>query len=522
MKFYHLLTILLITTVLAACSKQINQSGNRQPNILFIFTDDHARNAIGAYGSIINETPNLDRLAQQGMIFTNAAVTNSICGPSRAVILTGKHSHINGFMRNEGKDFDGSQQTFPKLLQSAGYETALFGKWHLGSEPTGFDFWKILPGQGNYYNPDFRTPNGNEQIQGYVTDVVTDLTLDWLKNERDPNKPFLLMSQHKAPHRKWLPPGRYLNLYDGDTIPEPPTLFDDYSNRNSAAAEQEMEIGAHMDAFDLKLLETIDSARLEDYSGYARAMFSRMNEEQFEKWWNAYHEENKEYLKNKPDMTDEEILRWKYQRYIKDYLRCIAAVDENIGRLMDYLEENGLAENTIVVYSSDQGFYLGEHGWFDKRWMYEESLSTPLIIKWPGIVKEGSVNDNLVQNLDYAETFLEMAGINVPADMQGKSLVPLLKGNTTNFRDALYYHYYEYPSWHMVTRHFGIKTQRFKLIYYYLNDEWELFDLKEDAQEMYNLYYRPGYKPIINELKIKLKGLADQYQDSIALSYLRH
>ena len=481
--------LILITVVLSvSCSQNEKETGQKgaPPNILFIFTDDHARQSITAYGSIINKTPNLDRLAKQGMIFTNATVTNSICGPSRAVILTGKHSHINGFMRNEGKDFDGSQQTFPKLLQSAGYETALFGKWHLGSEPTGFDFWKVLPGQGNYYNPDFRTPNGNEQIEGYVTDVVTDLTLDWLKNKRDPDRPFLLMSQHKAPHRKWLPAGRHLTLYDGDTIPEPPTLFDDYSNRNSGAAEQEMEIGTHMDLFDLKLLESIDSSRLEDYASYARAMFERMNPEQFEKWWDAYHEKNKKFLMNKAGMSDKEILRWKYQRYIKDYLRCIAAVDENIGRLMDYLEVSGLAENTIVVYSSDQGFYLGEHGWFDKRWMYEESFTTPLIIKWPGTVKEGSVNDDLVQNLDYAETFLDMAGVPIPEEMQGKSLVPLLKGNTAKFRDALYYHYYEYPSWHMVTRHFGVSDGRFKLIYYYLNDEWELFDLKEDSQEMHN------------------------------------
>lgn len=511
--------VLLLYFFLTSCSVEIKKETPNQPNILFIFTDDHATQSIGAYGSIINKTPNLDRLAEQGMIFRNAAVTNSICGPSRAVILTGKHSHINGFTRNEESDFDGSQQTFPKLLQQAGYQTALFGKWHLGSEPTGFDEWKVLPGQGNYYNPDFRTPEGTEQIEGYVTDVVTDVTLDWLKNRRDPSKPFLLMSQHKAPHRRWLPAGRHLTLYDDVTIPEPPTLFDDYSNRNIAAAEQEMEIGGHMDEYDLKLLEIIDTTS-EDFNRYKMESFRRMTTEQSQTWWNAYHPKNEAYLKKRDGMTEKEILQWRYQRYIKDYLRCIAAVDENIGRLLDYLDESGLAENTIVVYSSDQGFYLGEHGWFDKRWMYEESLSTPLIIKWPGVTKEGSSNSDLVQNLDYAETFLEMAGVEVPSDMQGKSMVPLLKGEAGEFRDAIYYHYYEYPSWHMVTRHFGVKDERFKLIYYYLNDEWELFDLKEDAQEMYNLYNRPGYESIIEDMEAKLKELAIQYQDSVALSYL--
>lgn len=519
MRFLSLLLIFL-TFINFSCTDQAEKIKQEQPNILFIFTDDHARRAIGAYGSILNETPNLDRLAEQGMIFRNAAVTNSICGPSRAVILTGKHSHINGFMRNEGKDFNGSQPTFPKLLQQAGYQTALFGKWHLGSDPTGFDEWKVLPGQGNYYNPDFLTSGGRVQMDGYVTDVVTDLSLDWLKNKRDPNKPFLLMSQHKAPHRKWLPAGRHLNLYNDKVMPEPPTLFDDYSNRNSAAAEQEMEIANHMDLFDLKLLEQMDSSNIKDYSAYARRMFERMNPEQFEKWWDAYHEKNEKFLQNKAGMTKQEITQWNYQRYIKDYLRCIAAVDENIGRLLDYLDESGLAENTIVVYSSDQGFYLGEHGWFDKRWMYEESLSTPLIIKWPGVTEPGSSNSNLVQNLDYAETFLDMAGVEIPDDMQGESLVPLLKGDTANFRDAIYYHYYEYPGYHMVTRHFGVKKGRYKLIYYYLNDEWELFDLEQDAQEMYNLYNRPGYEPVIKGLKDELKELAVHYQDSIAISYL--
>ena len=518
MKFTAFL-IIFLTIISISCKKQEKQQQAKQPNILFIFTDDHARRAIGAYGSILNETPNLDRLADQGMIFQNAAVTNSICGPSRAVILTGKHSHINGFTRNEGKDFNGSQQTFPKLLQGAGYQTALFGKWHLGSEPTGFDKWKVLPGQGNYYNPVFRTPEGNKEVEGYVTDVVTDFTLDWLKNERDPDKPFLLMTQHKAPHRRWLPAERHFGLFDDETLPEPPTLFDDYANRNLGAVKQEMEIANHMDEYDLKLLEIIDTTS-EDFNRYKMNSWSRMTPEQYDEWWGAYHSKNEKYLKNRGKMSEKEIVQWKYQRYIKDYLRCIAAVDENIARLLDYSEESGLAENTIVVYSSDQGFYLGEHGWFDKRWMYEESLSTPLIVKWPGVTKPGSSNSDLVQNLDYAETFLEMAGVEIPSDMQGESLVPLLKGDTANFRDAIFYHYYEYPSWHMVTRHFGVKKGQYKLIYYYLNDEWELFDLDQDAQEMYNLYNRPGYQPLIEDLKEELKNLAVHYQDSIAVSYL--
>ncbi len=514
-----ILLLTILSTVLISCSTDTKKQASEQPNILFIFTDDHARQSIGAYGSIINETPNLDRLAEGGMIFRNAAVTNSICGPSRAVILTGKHSHINGFMRNEGKDFDGAQQTFPKLLQQAGYETALFGKWHLGSEPTGFNDWKVVPGQGNYYNPNFITPDGNEQIEGYITDVVTDLTIDWLKNKRDTDKPFMMMTQHKAPHRRWLPAGRHLTMYDDITIPEPPTLFDDYSNRNRGAAEQEMEIARHMDPYDLKLIDDLDTTA-EYYNPWKMGAWDRMTEEQRKVWDEAYDLKNEKFLKEQKQMSEKEIIQWKYQRYIKDYLRCIASVDENIGRLLDYLDESGLAENTIVIYSSDQGFYLGEHGWFDKRWMYEESLSAPLIIKWPGVTAPGSENADLVQNLDYAETFLDMAGVDIPGDMQGKSLVPLLKGDKGEFRDAIFYHYYEYPSWHMVTRHFGVKNERFKLIYYYLNDEWELFDLKQDAQEMYNLYNAPGYEPIVSDMKVKLKELAVHYQDSIAISYL--
>lgn len=496
------------------------KEATERPNILFIFTDDHAIQAISAYGSIINQTPQMDRLADQGMLFRHATVTNSICGPSRAVILTGKHSHLNGFKRNEGIPFDSTQQTFPKLFQDAGYQTALFGKWHLGSEPTGFDDWKVLPGQGDYYNPDFRTPQGTENHEGYVTDVVTDMTIDWLEHEWDHSQPFLLMSQHKAPHRIWMPALRHLSLYDEVTVPEPPTLFDDYQQRTSATELQEMEIDRHMDLpFDLKVLEAIDSNRLSDYSAYKRGMFERMTPAQKEAWNEVYGPKNEMFLQE--NLTGKELVQWKYQRYIKDYLRCVKAVDESIGRLLDYLEEKNLSDNTIVVYSSDQGFYLGEHGWFDKRWMYEESLHTPLIIKWPGKVNQGIETSQLVQNLDYAPTFLEMAGIPVPEDMQGKSLLPLLTQDSTSWRDAIYYHYYEFPSWHSVNKHFGVRDDRFKLIHYYEIGEWELFDLKEDAQEMHNLYYRPGYAQIIDTMEQKLKDLILQYNDTTAMPYIQ-
>lgn len=484
----------------------------KRPNILFIFSDDHAYQAIGAYGAKFAKTPNLDRLASQGMRFEHCLVTNSICGPSRAVVLTGKYSHLNGFWDNNKSRFDGSQQTFPKLMQKAGYQTAIVGKWHLVSDPTGFDYWEILPGQGDYHNPEFLKPEGRVKYKGYVTDIITDKTLDWLKKDRDPNKPFVMMCQHKATHRIWQPSLRDLRMFDDVTFPEPPTLFDDYANRASGAREQEMTIAEHMMlTSDLKMtpLPGDTSSEAKAWKRYQ----DRFTDEQ-RKEWNAYYGPINEALR-KSNLSGKELTRWKYQRYMKDYLSCAATVDENVGRLMKYLDESGLAENTIVIYSSDQGFYLGEHGWYDKRWMYEESLKTPLIVRWPGKVKPESVDTHLVSNLDFAETFLDVAGIPAPEDMQGRSLVPLLKGEApADWRKSFYYHYYEYPQPHHVPPHYGVRTEQHKLIYYPLTKEWELFDLKADPHEIKSVYDEPAQAERVKELKAELERLREQYKDT--------
>ncbi len=497
-------------------------SAAERPNIVFIFTDDHAPHAIGAYAGPlkeINPTPNIDQLARQGVLFQNSFCTNSICGPSRAVILTGKHSHVNGFMDN-GDRFDGSQQTFPKLLQKAGYRTAMIGKWHLQSNPQGFDYWKILPGQGDYYNPEFITPDGRTRIEGYCTDIVTDLAIDWLKEQRESGKPFMLMCQHKAPHRTWMPALRHLTLYDDIDIPEPPTLFDRWEDNASPARYQEMEIDRHMHlGYDLFVTpyETIyqqlgiDEPKATDTSGFRN--MKRFTDAQRKSWDAAFEPKNEAFRQAK--LKGKELVRWKYQRYMKDYLGCIKGVDESVGRLMEYLQENGLEQNTIVIYSSDQGFYLGDHGWYDKRWMYEESLKMPLIVKWPGLTEPGSINTSLVQNLDYAETFLDIAGAEIPADMQGRSLTPLLKDKTTpaDWRGAIYFHYHEYPSVHMVARHYGIRTQRYKLIRFYQFDEWEFYDLEMDPDELTNQFNNAEYAEAIGQLKKDLNGLRKQYKD---------
>ncbi|MGB6044699.1 MAG: sulfatase [Pirellulales bacterium] len=464
-----------------------------RPNILFVFTDDHCTQAISAYGSKINKTPNMDRLAKEGMLFRNCFVTNSICGPSRAVILTGKHSHINGFMRN-GNTFNGQQQTFPKLLHAAGYQTTVIGKWHLRSVPTGFDHHEILIGQGPYYNPPMIRNGGKVQHTGYTTDIITDLALDWLENKRDQSKPFMMMYQHKAPHRNWMPGPKYLTAYDDVEIPEPDTLFDDASGRGTAAKEQEMTIERHLNETDLKLNAPYE-----------------MNEQQRAEWNKAYGPKNEAFRKAKLEGKD--LVRWKYQRYVKDYLRCIDSVDENLGRVLKYLDDNGLADNTVVVYSSDQGWYLGDHGWYDKRWMYEESFRTPLLVRWPGVVEPGSENSDLTSNLDFAQTFLQMAGVQQPADMQGASLVPVLKGNTPDdWRTSVYYHYYEYPSVHMVRRHYGVRTDRYKLIHFYGLDEWEFYDLAKDPEELQNAYSDPANAEMIGTLKMELERLRKQYK----------
>ena len=513
--------VFIFAAVLAAVSTVNLAFAAERPNILFIFTDDHAPHAIGAYGGPlkkVNPTPHIDRLAREGMLFRNSFCTNSICGPSRAVILTGKHSHINGFKHN-GNRFDGSQQTFPKLMRKAGYATAMIGKWHLSSDPQGFDHWQVLRGQGDYYNPFFKTTKGREQIEGYCTDIVTDLALTWLKDQRDQSKPFMLMCQHKAPHRCWMPPLRHLTLYDEGDVPEPATLFDPSADKASPARFQEMEINRHMhlgyDLFvtpHLKIYDQVSAPEPKPTDRSAVGNMTRMTPAQMKAWNAAYEPKNKKFREAK--LTGKDLVRWKYQRYIKNYLRCVRGVDDSVGQLTAYLKESGLDKNTIVIYSSDQGFYLGDRGWYDKRWMYEESFQMPLIVKWPGVTKTGSMNTDLVQNLDYAETFLDIAGAKIPDDMQGRSLVPLLKGKSPDdWRTALYYHYYEYPSVHMVARHYGIRTARHKLIHYYQFDEWEFFDLEKDPGERNNLYESKDHTEQIAKLKSELKELRAHYKD---------
>ena len=497
-------------------------SDPNRPNIIFIMSDDHAYQAIGAYGSVLTETPNIDRLADEGMRFDRAFVTNSICSPSRAVVLTGKHSHLNG-VRNNVNEFDSQQQTFPKLLQRAGYQTAMIGKWHLKSEPTGFDFWRVLPGQGHYYQPDFRAPDGTVTLQGYVTDLIAEMAIGWLESGRDPSKPFMLMYQNKAPHREWLPAQNHLQDFKDAQLPEPVTLWDDYAGRGSAAAAAEMRIADHMGLTNDGKIEP-ELARSLGYKDflawYARAYTrsqARLTEKQKANWDEVYGPINEHF--REAGLQGEALTRWKFQRYMQDYLASINSVDENIGRLLDFLDESGLADNTVVVYTSDQGFYLGEHGWFDKRFMYEESFRTPLLVRWPGIVEAASATDELVQNLDFAQTLLDIAGVEAPGDMQGVSLVPVLEGDSVGQRESLYYHYYEYPGIHAVKRHYGIRTDRYKLIHFYYDiDEWELYDLESDPREMRNVYGQAVYAEVQRDLHEQLKALRARYGDSDELS----
>ena len=467
-----LTNLVLGLVILIGCKSEVKEAPER-PNIVFIMSDDHAYQAISAYDNSLIETPNIDRIAKMGMLFTNASVTNSICAPSRATILTGKHSHINGKIDNVSP-FDTTNVTFPQLLQKAGYQTAMFGKLHFGNNPKGFDQFKILPGQGAYYNPDFITKNEGEiNVKGYVTDIVTDMTLDWLDHEREKDKPFMLMYLHKAPHRSWLMAERHMQEYTNKTFKEPATLFDTHEGM-PAAKVAEMKVDGDMGwSADSKLApEVMDQLGLEEQIGFDKRRYEmtvgRMDSTQkatFDKYYGAIAEK---FIENYPNMTDEDIAKWRYQRYMQDYLGTIKSVDENVGRVLDYLEANDIMENTIIVYTSDQGFYLGEHGWFDKRFVYDESLKTPLLVSWPNRVKPGTVSDELVQNLDFAQTFLDVAGAPQPEDMQGESLVPVLTGDMENWnRDAVYYHYYEHPSEHNVNRHYAAITKDYKLIHYY-------------------------------------------------------
>ncbi|MBP7747401.1 MAG: sulfatase [Phycisphaerae bacterium] len=449
-----------------------DQPERRRPNILYIMTDDHAAHALSCYGSRINQTPHMDRIAREGMRFANCFCTNGICAPSRATILTGKYSHRNGILDNR-QEFDGGQTTFPKLLQQAGYETALIGKWHLKTDPTGFDYWDILPGQGIYHDPDFISPEGRKKHSGYATDITTDKCVQWLAG-RGRERPFALLCQHKAPHRPWEPDAKHARLYEGVDIPEPVTFNDDYATRCDAARQQAMTIERHLKEKDVKGAPP---------DGLTRA--ARKS--------------------------------WYYQRYIKDYLRCVASVDDNIGRLLDYLDKNDLTENTIVIYTSDQGFFLGDHGWYDKRFMYEEALRMPLLVRYPRAIKPGSVNEDLVLNIDFAPTFLDCAGVKPPAEMQGVSFQPLLSGQRpADWRTSMYYRYYENGHGeHQVLPHYGVRTRRHKLIHFLGGlDAWELYDLEKDPHELHNVYAEPAYASTVQELKAELARLQKQYGDT--------
>ena len=523
MKIVSFLSLLLFASSVWA---QTPSPTSARPNIIFIMADDHAYQAISAYSNRLIETPNIDRIAKMGMRFTNATVTNSICAPSRATILTGKHSHLNGKIDNDFP-FDTTNVTFPQLFQDAGYQTAMFGKLHFGNSPKGFDQFKILPGQGSYYNPDFITKNeGTVRIEGYVTDIITDMTLDWLQEERNPEEPFLLFYLHKAPHREWLPAERHLEEFTQRTFPEPATLFDDYSGRGRAAKEAEMNLLKHMNwSGDSKIYPSVmRELGIPQTSAWDTMAFSRevgrLTPAQLANWTRSYDKVNAALKESFPGMDDKEKMQWRYQRYMQDYLGTIRAVDENVGRVLDYLEANNLMDNTLIVYTSDQGFYLGEHGWFDKRFVYDESFKTPLLVAWPGKIAPKSTSTTMVQNLDYAQTFLEAAGIPAPADMQGESLLPLLTGHPEAWtRDAVYYHYYEYPAVHMVKRHYAVVTEQYKLVhYYYDTDEWELIDRIKDPQELRNVYDDPTYAPVVAELHRKLEALRKQYGDNSEIS----
>ncbi len=464
----------------------------RQPNIVFMFSDDHAYQAISAYGDArkLLETPNLDRIAKTGMRFDRCLVPNSICGPSRATVLTGKYNHLNGFPNNSNSRFDPAQLTFPKLLQKAGYQTAIIGKWHLVSDPTGFDFWQIMVGQGVYYNPPMIRMGETVKVSGYTTDIITELSLEWLKH-RDKSKPFMLMFQQKAPHREWSPALRHLGA-DGDRVyPEPATLFDDYANRGIAEHDQDMTLAKTMTDRDVKFTPP-----------------PGMTPEQ-RKAWDAYYEPRNAKVRA-ANLTGKDLVRWRYQRYMHDYTATLRAVDEGVGRMLDYLEKEGLADNTIVVYSSDQGFYLGEHGWFDKRWIFEESVRTPLLVRWPGVTKPGTVSRDIVSNLDFAETFLDAAGLPVPAEMQGRSFRPILAGRRpADWRTSFYYQYYEWPTPHHVRPHYGVITDRYKLVHFYGTADVysELFDLEQDPHEMRDVLGDPAYAKVRGELEQEMARL---------------
>ena len=516
MKNSFTLLIVIISISLVKCKNQkINKTTSERPNIVFIMSDDHAYQAISAYGHGLNNTPNIDRIAKEGAIFNKGFVTNSICAPSRAVMLTGKHSHINGKVDNV-QPFDWSQENFAKTLQKEGYQTAMIGKIHMDGLPQGFDYSCVLPGQGQYYNPDFIENGVKKRIPGYVTKVTTELALDWLQNKRKKDKPFLMLYHQKAPHRTWMPEEKYLTLFDDKTFTPPANFFDEYKGR-PAAAKHEMGVDKHMDlVYDLKMLDKEGSIKTK-YRRSAQNMYNRMDDKQ-RAVWDAYYDPIIEKFKA-DGLKGKELALWKYDRYMKDYLRTIQSVDDGVGEVLDYLKENGLEENTIVVYTSDQGFYLGEHGWFDKRFMYEESFRTPILMRYPKEIKAGTVVNEMIQNLDFAPTFMDYANTPISKDIQGESFRNILNGKEKEWRDAIYYTYYEYPGEHHVKRHYGVRTDRYKLIHFYYDvDYWELYDLEKDPKEMNNVYKDLAYKEVKEKMHKKLVEVRAKYQDNDTLN----
>ena len=498
-----------------------SDSDSNPPNILFIMSDDHAYQAISAFGSKLIRTPNIDRIAEEGVLFRNSFVTNSICAPSRAVLLTGKYSHLNG-LRDNRDSFDGDQMSFPKILQENNYYTGMVGKWHLKTAPTGFHYWNVLVDQGEYYNPRL-IENGDTNIHtGYTTNIITDILLESIEN-RDSTKPFCFLYHHKAPHRNWMPDTRHLYLYENEDLPIPETFYDTYETRSAASREQDMRIEDMFISSDLKLQPGYYEEETGTGGGGPGASLSeeriwklnydRLTEEQRALWDAHYNRINQDFKERQPEGN--ELLEWKYQRYIKDYLRCVASIDENIGRVLDYLDQEGLSENTIVIYTSDQGFYLGEHGWYDKRFMYEESLRMPLVMRFPKEVPPGLKLDHMVLNLDFAPTILDYARVEIPVDMQGASLRPMSSGDpVSDWRESIYYHYYEYPhGWHKVKRHYGVRTDKYKLIHFYHDiDAWELFDLQADPNELNNVVDDTAYRDIREQLEMELDQLRTYYQ----------
>ena len=516
-----IMTLLGLSVIAPSFTGCKSEHKSKQPNIIYIMSDDHAYQAISAYGSRLIKTPNIDRIGNEGIRYTNCFVTNSLSSPSRAVLLTGMYSHLTGARDNSfSMRIDSGITMFPMMLQKAGYQTAIVGKWHLLNKPVGFDYSSILIDQGQYYNPDYVTNGDTARVHGYATDITMDKALNWLSTMRDPDKPFCLMIHNKAPHRNWLPDTTDLNEFSDD-LPLPATLYDDYSDRGRAAHEQMMEIDKNMHLpSDLK----VGVSEKNKAGHWLIGEFQRMDSAQRNTLIRFYRKEDARV--DTTHMTHKEYVAWKYERFIKDYLRCIRSVDRNVGRLLSYLQKEGLLENTIIVYTSDQGFYLGEHGWFDKRFMYEQSLKTPLMIRYPAMIKPGTVSDASVMNLDYAPTFLALAGVKEPANMQGTSMTPTFDGSVpADWRKAVYYHYYEYPGWHAVKRHYGIRTERYKLMHFYYDiNEWELYDLKNDPDEMHNVYNEPGNAQVRDSLLNQLRLLQKKYMDSDSLAgkFLEH